>query len=150
LPVTWRRGKEEKLVINSACFWKRYAKEPVQGREEKIEEDPDGSVCLLVVSVWTPSASFRERAPSGMLTARRYVSLLNGGPGSWEDPFSTLPCPHDAEHESPSARPHTRRHTLLPAVEANLPAPHGEEWSAIQIEGSSNGDRVEQGGVEIA
>jgi len=49
--VTWRRGNEEQLVINSACFWNRYAKEPVQGKEEKIEVDPDGCVCLLAVSV---------------------------------------------------------------------------------------------------
>jgi hypothetical protein len=79
--VTWRRGNEEKLVINSACFWNRYAKEPVQGKEEKIEVDPDGSVWLLVVSVWTPSASFRGRAPTGILTASaldKYVIYNQG------------------------------------------------------------------------
>jgi hypothetical protein len=80
--VRWRRGKEEQLVINSACSWKRDAKEPVQGKEEQIEVDPDVSVCLLMVSVWTPSASFRGRAPSGRLTVRRKVSPVNRCPGS--------------------------------------------------------------------
>ena len=77
--MTWRRGNEVKLVINSACYWNGYAKEPIQGKEELIGVDPDGSVFLLMVLVCTPSASFRGRAPLGMLTVKRYVSPLNGG-----------------------------------------------------------------------
>lgn len=100
---------------------------------------PDCSVCLLAVSVSTPSSSFISRAPLGTLTVRRKETCA----GSLGLLFSRVPPNGDKQHEEHAGWLHRRHHTPSQSGAAILPAPHDEGRLAIEMVGSSNEDPLE-------